>query len=117
MLTSPITITINAIAHDLSRINQDNYQSVYLKKGTDYEFRLVIRHSYEGKKTDGSQMERHNVDFTHTTWDTEGQPVVRQCYMVMRNPRSLSTDDLEDNVAGLTTLINANVAAIVDWES
>lgn len=115
MLTSPITITIDGVAHNLSRINQDNFSAVYLKKATNLEFRLTIRHTYEGK-AGPDQYERHNVDLVHTTW-TDGIPTVRQTYVVLRNPRNVDPDGVADDSVGLNTWLNSNIASICAWES
>jgi hypothetical protein len=116
MLTSPIAITIDGVAHSLSRINQDNFSSVYLKKAAGLELRLTIRHSYEGKEGPG-QMERHNVDLLHLTWDVDGNVTTRQTYHVIRNPRGVDPDAVADDTVGLNTWLGANVAAICAWES
>jgi tRNA nucleotidyltransferase (CCA-adding enzyme) len=116
MLTSPTVITIDGVAHNLSRINQDNFSSVYLKKAVGLELRLTIRHSYEGK-VGPAQMERHNVDLVHTTWDVDGNPVVRQTYHVVRNPRNLDPDSVNDDTVGLNAWLTTNIAAISGWES
>jgi hypothetical protein len=116
MLTSPTTVTIDGVAHSLSRINQDNFSSVYLKKSTNEEYRLTIRHSYEGKAGAG-QIERHNVDLVKTTWDVNGIPTVRQTYHVFRNPRSVDPDGVNDMTVGLNAWLTTNVAAIGGWES
>jgi hypothetical protein len=116
MLTSPISITIDGVAHSLSRINQDNFGSVYLKKATNLEFRLTLRHSYEGKDGPG-QMERHNIDLVHTVWDVNGIPTIRQSYHVIRNPRAVDPDGVADDTVGLNAWLTTNVAAICGWES
>lgn len=116
MLTSPITITIDGVAHSLSRVNQDNYSSVYLKKAANLELRLTIRHSYEGKSGPG-QMERHNVDLTHTVWDAEGNATVSQTYHVVRVRRGVDPDSVNDDTVGLNAWLSSNIAAITAWES
>lgn len=116
MLTSPITITIDGVAHSLSRINQDNFSAVYLKKAAGLELRLTLRHSYEGKEGVG-QYERHNVDLLHTTWDVDGVPTVTQTYHVVRNPRSVDPDRVGDDTVGLNAWLTTNIAAICAWES
>lgn len=116
MLTTPTTITIGGVAHELSRINQDNYVSVYLKKWALNELRLTIRHSYEGKVGNG-QMERHNVDLLHTVWDADGVPSVTQTYSVLRVPRGVDPAGVVAETAGLSTWLTANAAAICAWES
>lgn len=116
MLPSPITITIDGTAHSLSRINQDNFTSVYLKKTATEELRLSVRHSYEGK-TGAGQMERHNLDLTKTTWDVDGKPVITQVYSVLRMPRNVDSDRLVKQATGFNTLLTAQLAALVGWES
>lgn len=105
-ISSPITITVNAVAKVLPRINQDNFGSVYRLKESDREYQLIIRHQYEGKPGP-QQIERHNVDFTITTFDaTTGNPIVHQSYTIIRNPRN------EDPV--LTTYATKALAVWVD---
>lgn len=117
MLTSPTTITIDGVAHSLSRINgPDNYSSVFLKRTTALELKLTIRHSYEGK-AGINQIERHNVDLMHTTWDVNGNPTVRQSYHVIRNQRNIDPDGVADDTVGLSAWLTTNVAAICAWES
>jgi hypothetical protein len=116
MLTSPLVITIDGVAHNLSRINNDNFGSVYLKSGVGFEYRLTIRHSYEGKNGPG-QMERHNIDFLHTTWDVNGVPTVRQAYHVIRTPRGGDSVLTGKDVIGLNALSTANITAVLGWES
>lgn len=116
MLTSPITVTIDGVAHQLSRINQDNFSAVYLKKLANREIRLSIRHSYEKANALG-QYERHNVDLQDTTWDVDGNPVTAQTYTVMRVKRGQPIADVTVVNAGLATFVGANAAAIVGWES
>lgn len=116
MLTSPISITIDGTAHSLSRINQDNYSSVYLKKMANEELRLTIRHTYEGKVGNG-QMERHNVDLLHTKWDADGVPTVQQTYHVVRVARGADPDSVNDDTVGLNAWLTTNIALITAWES
>lgn len=116
MLTSPITITIDGTAHSLSRVNQDNFGSTYLKKAANLEIRLNIRHSYEKASVNG-QYERHNVDLTYTTWDAEGNPTTIQVYEVLRPRRGTDGSMVVKCAAGLNGWLNTNATAIVGWES
>jgi hypothetical protein len=116
MLTTPTVITIDGTAHNLSRINQDNFSSVYFKKTATYELRLTVRHTYEGK-AGPAQVERHNVDLVHTTWDAEGNPIIRQSYHVIRNPRNLDPDSVADDTVGLNAWLTTNIAAICAWDN
>lgn len=119
MLTSPISITIDGVAHSLSRLNQDNFTSVWFKRITTpaaRELKLTVRHSYEGKEGAG-QMERHNVDLLDTSWDVDGKPVIKQTYHVIRHPRNVDPDGVADNTVGLNAWLATNIAAITGWES
>lgn len=116
MLTSPITVTIDGTAHSLSRINQDNFGSTWLKRATNLEVRLQIRHSYEGKEG-ASQVERHNVDLVMTTWDAEGNATIQQAYTVVRSPRSADPVMAGKVAIGLNAFVTANATGIATWEN
>jgi hypothetical protein len=116
MLTSPLVITIDGVAHNLSRINNDNYASVYVKNGTGFEYRLTIRHSIEGKAP--NQIDRHNVDFVHTIVDAvTGAETNRQVYTVIRTPRYGDGVLTGKDVTGFNALVTANLTALMGWES
>lgn len=116
MLTSPVTITIDGVAHSLSKINQDNFGSVFLKKADKLEIRLAIRHSYE-KASAAGQYERHNMDLTYTVWDVDGKPSTTQSYQVLRSLRGNATKLSEDLTKALNVFSTANVSAVASWES
>lgn len=117
MLTPPVKITIGGTEHTLSLVNQDNFSAVYLKKMTNEEIRLTIRHSYEGK-VGPSQMERHNVDLLHTKWDpVTGNSTVTQAYSVTRLPRGADVAGAVNDAKGQAAFVTSNIALIVGWES
>lgn len=115
-ISSPITITVNSVAKVLPRINQDNYGSVYRLKESTAEYQLTIRHTYEGK-AGPKQYERHNMDFTYTTWDVDGNPVIRQSYTVMRNPRNVDPVDSVNVAKALAVWINTAAADLGAWQN
>lgn len=87
-----ITITENAVAKILNRINQDGYGSEYYLRDATSERRIRIRHSKESPRSDGTVMHRHNVEYTHTTFATPTvKEIVRSAYVVIRNS---DADDL-----------------------
>lgn len=118
MLTSPISVTIGATTYSLVRINQDNYSSKYLAKGTNEEVTLDIKHQYEKADVNG-QYERHNVDLRRTVFDPTGlaKPKTFQAYTVLRAPRGTLSVNLTDVLTGLDSILTANGSAIVAWES
>lgn len=117
MLTSPITVTINGVAHSLSRINQDNFSSSYLKTATNLEIQMNIRHSREGKAGPG-QMERHNVELIYITYDAvTGVPTTRSTYAVIRHPRGADPAVSGHIAQGLVDFVGANEGPLIAWES
>lgn len=116
-ISSPITITVNAVAKSLVRVNQDNFGSVYRLKETDTEYQLIIRHSYEGK-VGPAQIERHNVDFTMTKFDpTTGNPIVFQSYTIMRNPRNKDPVDCVNVTKALAVWVDTVAADLGAWQN
>lgn len=89
---STATITINAVAKVLNRINQDNYGSEYYLRSTTEDYRMKIRHSKESPQADGRVMDRHNVEITHTVFATSTTPEIKRIYS--GTTRVYSTDDL-----------------------
>lgn len=61
MFGDPTTVTVNAVAKNLVRINQDKYSSEYLLRSATDEFRLFIRNSTSTDKTRGVSTDRHNI--------------------------------------------------------
>jgi hypothetical protein len=116
MLTSPVTVTIDGTAHSLSKVNQDNFSSVFRKKGADYEIDLVIKHSYEGKPGI-KQVERHVADLTYTKFSTEGVPTVYQSYQHIRTPRGDDGVFAGKVAIGLGNFAETNIASLMAWES
>lgn len=116
MLTSPISITIDGTAHSLSRVNNDNFGSTYLKKAAGLEIRLDIRNANESKSATG-QMERHICDLQYTTWDVDGKPTTIQTYTHLRFQRGIDPVSGSNVAKGLAAFVTANVAAIANWES
>lgn len=116
MLSSPQIVTIDGTAHSLSRINQDNFGSVFIKKAAQLEIQMTIRHTKQGKDGVG-QMERHNVELKKTTWDANGVPSVFTAYTVLISPRSADPDVTNKVALGLNTWVTANVAGIGSGEN
>lgn len=71
MFANTITLTINAVAKVLRRINQDNYGSEYSFASATESIVMKIRHSVDSvdSKT-GMVMKRHNVFVEHTVFPT-----------------------------------------------
>jgi hypothetical protein len=73
MLTDPQSITVNAIAKSLVRINQDNNSSTYRLRSTTDEYLLTIKYT-DGKITGGVEGESHNVRLKYTVFAVGSVP-------------------------------------------
>lgn len=118
MLNSPIKVTILGTEYDLSRINQDNFSSKYLAKGENVEVTLDIKHQYERASALG-QYERHNVDLKYVTFDPTGLTAPRtfQTYTILRTPRGTTSTNILSVLSGLQSVLTAEAAKVVAWES
>lgn len=117
MLANTLTITINSVARILTRVNQDNYGSVYRLKDATQEFTLKIRNSVT--PSDGVEpLERHNMFFEHIVYSTPTTTEKR--YTMSATMQMRKTSDpayLAFVVPGFNTLLNAQAAAIIGGES
>ncbi len=114
----PITVTINAVAKTLVKINQDKYSSEYFRRETDREFTLRIQQ--KSINSNGRKLDRHSVELTETIYPTEALPegIFRKSYVVIDNLRTDAGTDLGKTVVGLMGFITeANVAKLVNYES
>jgi hypothetical protein len=68
MFANTLTLTINAVAKVLNRINQDNYGSSYRFTSADGQeiISLVVRHSVDTAKGNEGPIARHNVFIERT---------------------------------------------------
>jgi len=121
MFTDPLTITINAVAKPLIRINQDGYSSEYLLKEADGEYRLRIRNSSYVDKTRGAKkVDRHNVELTHTVYPIAPAtfPTIRKDYHVFEMDVGDTVATLAKFVAGLSAFVTeANATKMLNFES
>lgn len=119
MFSDTITFTINAVAKNLSKINQDKYSSEYLLRETGGEFRARIRHSTFLDKTRGVQVDRHNVELTQVTYADGTSPQInKKTYIVFENDNRDAATSSQKFVAGFGAFITeSNVLKLVNWES
>lgn len=118
MIGEQVTVTYNAVAYTLERINQDNYSSEYLKRDAVHELRLRIRHQNEKASPGQKPFERHNVELTRTVFDAVNGDKVYQAYQVIRLQKGTDPDAAElvnKALCALTT--DAFVDKIVGWQS
>lgn len=118
MLGDTISITINAVAKVLKKINQDQYSSEYLLRETTGEFRMKVRHSKDKGLVRGEAMDRHNVELSRTVFGTapdDGYSVVVST--TLRNPERIEGAEVDQISDGLADWVKANGVLLVGWES
>lgn len=118
-IPNPLVITVNAVAKNLPRINQDSYGSEYYLEEATQSFRVKIRHSQESVQKTGVQFDRHNVELTQTIYGSGGNPdEVFQTYVVLRNAKSTTATNLGYLQSALNGLLTAGfVSDLKGWQN
>jgi hypothetical protein len=118
MFANTLTITINAVAYVLTRVNQDNYGSTYIKKDATQSMTLQFRNNTESEAKTGVSFDRHNMFFEHIVYATP--TTVEKKYTVSTVYRQSFGSDvtwLGQVVAGFQTLESAQKDGLIGWES
>jgi hypothetical protein len=121
MFSDTITITIDADAKVLNRINQDGYTSEYFLRESDGNLRLKLRNtSYKDKSRNGIGVDRHNIELVHTLFPVAPavQPTIRKYYAVLENDQS---DDVTLSAVFALGVVDfqtdVNLMKLLNWES
>lgn len=120
MFADPAVVTINAVAKNLVRINQDKYSAEYLLRSATEEHRLNLRNSSYTDKKRGVVIDRHNAEIIHTVFPVAPATLaaVRKAYVVIENQRGDTLVDPRNVAAGLLAfLTNANIDKLMNFES
>jgi hypothetical protein len=123
MFADPATITINAVAKPLVRINQDGYSSEYLLRSSTDEYRLKLRNTSYTDKKRGVVIDRHNAELIHTVFPVAPATLstVRKTYCVIENQQGDTLTDPTHVASGLFTWLtastNANITKLMNFES
>lgn len=118
-IPNPLVITVNSVAKNLPRINQDSYGSEYYLLEPTQSFRVKIRHNKEGVLKNGDQFDRHNVELTQTIFGTAPAPdVTLQTYVVLRNTKATTGTTLGYLQSALNGLLTAGfVSDLKGWQN
>lgn len=118
MLTDPQSLTINAVAKSLARINQDNQSSVYRLRSSTDELVFTVKHS-DGKIAGGQVGEGHVIKVEYTVFATSTTPEYRLAtWAVIQNPDGMDLALVKNHVLGLVGwLTGANIDKILNGES
>lgn len=119
----PAVITINSVAKNLVRINQDGYSAEYLLREALGEYRLKVRNTSRFDKKLGVNIDRHNVELTHTIFPVAPATLstTRKCYAVVENQvGDTLTDPVLEAIGTFTFLTassGANITKMLNSES
>lgn len=106
-ISSPITITVNAVAIVMNKIQFDGLASTYYFSNATTSYTLKIRHGQVKPNKDGLVMVTHNVEFTKLTLAVPGvSPEVPEVFFyTMKRLQALTDVDL---AAGLLVMSQAS---------
>ena len=119
MLGDTITVTINAVAKTLSKINQDGYASEYFLKEALSEFRLRVRHTKDRVSAGSKERHRHQISLMETVYATSTVPQFDRVSTIS----FVSTFDDPAANQGYNTVgleawgTQANIVKLANWES
>jgi hypothetical protein len=120
MFADPLVITINAVAKNLIRINQDGYSSEYRLKEATGEYRVKLRNSTYTDKTRAKVVDRHNVELIYEIYAVAPAVVstIRKDYHVFEMDRGDDAALMAKLVAGLSAFVTeANATKMINFES
>nr|UJQ85279.1 MAG: hypothetical protein 2 [Leviviridae sp.]UJQ85538.1 MAG: hypothetical protein 2 [Leviviridae sp.] len=120
MLADPAVVTINAVAKNLVRINQDGYSSEYLLRSATEEHRMHVRNTSYTDKKRSVLIDRHNVELIHTVFPVAPATLstVRKVYIVIENQQGDTLVDPRNVALGLFAyLTSAKIDQLMNLES
>lgn len=114
MFADPQSVTVNAVARSLTRINQDKYSSEWLLRSAVDEFRMFIRNSTRTDKKRNVIIDRHSVELAWTVFAVAPSTtdMVRRTYVVVENQRGDTLTDPVGVAVGLANYISASSGAV-----
>lgn len=117
MFANTLTLTVNAVAKVLTRVNQDNFGSTYLLRSATDLWTLKFRNSQEKLKS-GVVFDRHNMYVEYVVFAT---PTATQKTYSMSSTLRLTSDSdpvqLGYISAAFNTLLNAQASGLIGGES
>lgn len=123
MFADPQSVTVNAVAKSMQKINQDKYSSEYLLVSATDEFRLHIRNTSSKNKQRNVVINRHNVELTHTVFPVAPATLstIRKVYFVIENQQGDTLTDPTNVASALfawaIASTNANITKLMNFES
>lgn len=118
----PAVVTVNAVAKNLVRINQDGYGSTYRLRSALDDYTMKANNSSYKDKNTGMMMDRHSLDIVHTVFATTTVPAIRRhVYVVIENQQGDTLSDPLNVAVGLLSYLTAgsgaNISKLLNFES
>jgi hypothetical protein len=123
MFTDPQSVTVNAVARSLIRINQDQYSSEWLLRSSTDEFRMFIRNTTRTDKARSVLIDRHNIELRWTVFPIAPatRSYVRRTTVTVENEQGDTLTDPVGVAVGLCNYLSAsagsNITKMVNFES
>lgn len=120
MLADPAVVTINAVAKNLVRINQDGYSSEYQLVSALDKISFNVRNSSRTDSKRNKVIYRHNVEIVWTVFPVSPSTIsmVRKAYVVLENEEGDTLVDPRNMLLGLCAyLSSANIDKLLNQES
>lgn len=109
-----VSITVNAVAKVLNRINQDNYGSEYSLLSDTDAWNLKVRHSTDSADSDGMIMLRHNLYLEHITYSTSTTPMKKESITwTMRAGKTDGVTDVVNDAKGFADYLAASTYQVI----
>lgn len=119
MLGTTITLTVNAVAKVLARVNDSEpYSSTYFLEDGNDDYTLNIKHTVPSSR--GASTESHLVRLDVTSYDATSGAILRKqsCWEVMQTVTGKQDSTTAGYfVAALNTWVSANKALILARDS
>jgi hypothetical protein len=110
--SDPAVVTINGVAKNLVRINQDGYGSTYRLRSATDDITMVSKNSSYTDKKSGQLMDRHSLDIVQTVFATSTLPAYkRHAYVIIENQQGDTLTDPVYVANGLLTFLSASSGA------
>jgi len=119
MLGDTLTVTINAVAKTLIKVNQDKYSAEYRLRETDGVYTMNVRHS-SYSNGNGQTVDRHNVELIHDLYAVAPATVgiSHKSYLTFELPRSDTSAVPQNHVVGFAALFTgAFTGKLINYES
>lgn len=119
MFADTIVVGLSTGNVTVTKINQDNFGSLYRFNDATRELKLTIRHSKTAARSGKPAYDRHNLELLETVYATLTVPeYYRKYYIVVEQlPSDVSFVNADAIADWQIASSNANLVKLMNWES